>query len=191
MGIREENKQITRNRILECTRKLFLINGFVKVSTKDIAQVSSVAQGSIFLHFTSKEKLIYEVIVADLRKLQNEIGIRIDPNQEKDRFLESFLDVLSNHESILARLYKDKAYLSDDIKKVIEQLDVSLKNLIFENTRRFSSKPLSIVDSFINIDAYMSQIKVYLLEKDIYNDYSSVIKLRHGKLTKLYRTLFS
>lgn len=190
MGIREESKKRTQERILESTRKLFIINGFIKVSTKDISRVSEVAQGSIFLHFGTKDKLIYKIISADLNKLHNDIEEIIDPSHKPDKFLELFLDVLCKYESMLSRLYKDKTYLSDEIKKSIEQLDVSLKNLMFDNIRKHPSKSISIVDSFINIDAFMAQIKVYLLEKEIYNDYSSVLKLRHGKLVKLYKILF-
>ncbi len=190
MGIREDNKRITRERILKSTKWLLLNNGFVKVSTKDISKVSDVAQGSIFLHFGTKDNLLHHIISSDLSLLQNEIEDRVDPKKSRESFLGDFLDVLAIHENILSRIYKDIAYLSDNIKKTVDQIEVLLKNRLFDNIRNHPSKPLSIVDSFINIDAFMAQVRIYLMEKEVFTDYNGILKQRRGKLVKLYRTLF-
>ncbi len=190
MGIREENKLMTKKRIIENTKKLLYENGFVKVSTKDISRVSNVAQGSIFLHFETKDKLLHRIISSDLELLQSEIKDNVDSKNDTQTFLKDFLDVIIEHENMLSRVYKDIAYLNDDIHKVIENIEVRLKNLIFDNIRSNLAVSLSIVDSFINIDAFMALVRVYLQDKDSSSEFSSVIKQRRGKLTKLYRTLF-
>lgn len=190
MGIREDNKKLTKERILKSTKWLLLNNGFVKVSTKDIARVSDVAQGSIFLHFGTKDNLLHHIISSDLTLLQTEIEDRVDSKKSRESFLGDFLDILGLHENILSRIYKDISYLSDNIRKTVEQIEVTLKNRLFDNIRNHPTKSLSIVDSFINIDAFIAQVKINLIEKEVFTDYNSVLKQRRGKLVKLYRTLF-
>jgi hypothetical protein len=53
-----------------------------------------------------------------------------------------------------------------------------------------SSSKLNIIDSFISIDAFLSQIKQYLIEKDVVSEFNSVLKQKRGKLIKLYKVLF-
>ena len=63
-------------------------------------------------------------------------------------------------------------------------------NLFFENLRNNPNKNLSIVDSFISIDAFFAQIQKNLLEKEVYTEFNSIIRQRRGKIVKLYRILF-
>lgn len=190
MGIREQGKIETQNKIIRNTKRLLFENGFVKVSTKDISRASEVAQGSIFLHFHTKDNLLHKIISTELELLQSQIDDAVDSKNDRETFLRDFINVLSEHENMLSRVYKDIPYLSEDIKKTVESIEVGLKNALFENIRNHPITSLSIVDSFINIDAFIAQIKINLLEKDTYNDYNSILKQRRGKLVKLHRTLF-
>ena len=100
MGKRDESKKNTRNRIIEATKKLFFENGLVRVSTKDISKMSGVAQGSIFLHFTTKDNLLHEVIVSEIQELYKDVS-KIDTSFTSDLFITSvvFNAVLPTYES--------------------------------------------------------------------------------------------
>ena len=76
------------------------------------------------------------------------------------------------------------------IKKKINNLDSTTKNLFFDNVRGNAEKKISIVDSFVSIDAFYSQVIKYLVEKEVYTSTNSVIKQKRGRLLKLYRMLF-
>lgn len=190
MGIREERKRETRHNILNTTRELLFKNGFVKVSTKEISTTAGVAQGSIFLHFGNKDNLLHEIITQDIIKLNESIKNDVDVKTDRETFLKQFLDCLASNENMLSRIYKDYYYLNDSIKKSIDNVETTLKNMIFDNVRNTPGKLLSIVDSFIAIDAFYSQIVSNLSSKEVYNDLNSVIRQTRGKLTKLYRSLF-
>lgn len=190
MGVREESKIRTRQKIIDNTKMLLLHNGFVKVSTKEIASQSEVSQGSIFLHFGTKDNLLNTILSSNIESLELEVKEKCKPTDSQDLFLRNFLDVLIEYENILSRVYKDYSYLSETLCKQIDSYEAFVKNLFYENFKKKGVKRLSIVDSFIAIDAYNSQLKYYLLEKKVFSDTNSIIRQRRGRIVKLYKMLF-
>jgi AcrR family transcriptional regulator len=187
---RELSKENTRKKIVENTTTLLVLNGFTKVSTKEIAKASEVSQGTIFLHFLTKENLLNEILNSNIMEIENALKVSCVTSFSYDKFLRSYLDVLSEYEDILSRIYKDYPNLSDNLKRNVDSLDTLMKNLLLENMRNSQSKKLSIVDAFIVIDAFLSQIKVYLIEKEVYSSSNFIIRQRRGKITKLHKILF-
>lgn len=57
MRITAEKKQETRQRILDCARKLFNEKGFDQTTTRDLAENAGIAIGTLFNYFASKETL--------------------------------------------------------------------------------------------------------------------------------------
>ncbi len=57
MRVTAETKAKTRDRILEAARKLFADKGFDETTTRDIAAAASIATGTLFNYFASKEAL--------------------------------------------------------------------------------------------------------------------------------------
>ena len=189
IGIREEAKIITRNRIVEKTKELLFINGFVKVSSKDIANLAEVSQGSIFLHFGTKNNLLNEILESNIVSLTNELKNECDTSSTSNEFLRNLIEVVSKHENLLSRSLKDYPYLDEYLCKQIDNFDTLLKNIIFDNMRKNSEMRLNIVDSFIYIDGFVSQLKFYLIQKDENQISISIINQRRGRISKLYKKL--
>ncbi|KFZ27735.1 MAG: DNA-binding transcriptional repressor FabR [Candidatus Izimaplasma bacterium HR2] len=190
IGIRSESKQKTRELILAKTALLLHNKGFLKMSSKEIARECNLSQGSIFLHFETKENLLNTILSSNITKFEIDLKKNCIPNYSKELFLKNYIDVLIQNESFLSRAYKDLPYLPDTLSKSLNGLETTTKNLFFENLRKNPEKKLSIVDSFISIDAFFAQIQKNLLEKEVYTEFNSIIRQRRGKIIKLYRTLF-
>ena len=190
MGVRSESKQKTRKLILEKTALLIHNKGFLNVSSKEISKECNISQGSIFLHFQTKENLLNTILLTNIGHFERDLNNMCVPKLSKDNFLKNYIDVIIQYESFLSRLYKDLPYLSEALSKSINSLETTTKNLFFENIRNNPDKKLSIVDSFISIDAFFSQVYKNLLDKEIYTESNSIIRQRRGKIVKLYRTLF-
>jgi len=190
MGKRSESKEKTKNVILINTALLLDKNGYFHTSSKEIAKKCNLSQGSIFLHFQTKENLLNTIILSNIIDFETELMKFCNPKHNKDLFLKNYLKVLSRHESFLSRAYKDLPYLPKALGKRIYALETITKNLLFENLRNNLDKKLNIVDSFISIDAFFAQIQKNLLEKKLFTTTNSIIKQRNGKILKLYRTLF-
>lgn len=165
-------------------------NGLIKTSSKLIAENCSVSQGTIFLHFGTKDELLYTILKSNIDLLENDINLKCDIKKDPQIFVKKLLDVLSKHEDILSRVYKEENYLSTDLIKQVEHFENTLKNLLLDNYRKHSTKRISIVDSFVVIDAFLSQIKCYLIGKEYTSNPVSLIKQRKGRIVKLYNILF-
>lgn len=71
----------SRDRILKAAQRLFARQGFDGTTTRDLAQASGVAEGTLFRHFASKKAILVEVatqgwveILTDLLTELSEMG---------------------------------------------------------------------------------------------------------------------
>jgi AcrR family transcriptional regulator len=71
----------TRTRILQAAQRLFASQGFDGTTTRDLAQAASVAEGTLFRHFSNKKAILVEVatngwveILTDLLTELSEMG---------------------------------------------------------------------------------------------------------------------
>ncbi len=190
IGIRSESKQKTRELILQKTAILLDKKGFLNVSSKEISKKCNISHGSIFLHFKTKENLLNTILLENINEFETALKKVCLPKLKKEKFLKNYIDVLIQYEPFLSRAYKDLPYFSKVLYKNFKNLELTTKDLFFENIRNNPDKKLSIVDSFISIDAFFAQIQKNLLDKEIYTASNSIIRQKRGKIIKLYRTLF-
>lgn len=189
ISVREEQKQMTKQKIIAKTTELLQENGFIRVSTKDIANVCGVSQGTIFLHFGTKQHLLYSILNSNVSEFRDDFIERCKAEIDQEIFLKEYLYVLAKHENILSRVYKDYFYLSEDLQKEVNDLETLIKNEIFDNLKTHWSKSINILDTFVLIDAFLAQVRAYLLEKNS-SSVQSIIKQRRGRIIKLYNRLF-
>ena len=60
---------LTRHRILESAREVFLLNGYTSASIDQIINQSGVSKGSIYHHFDSKDALFKSLIAAEAERI--------------------------------------------------------------------------------------------------------------------------
>ena len=68
--MREKTLEKRRN-FLNVGRKLFFEKGYINVSVKEICDQLNTTTGSFYFMFSSKEKLLEELLLEDLKKLWN------------------------------------------------------------------------------------------------------------------------
>jgi AcrR family transcriptional regulator len=62
-GLREQNRQVQRARILSAAFDLFADRGFDEVTVSDVAAQAGVARATVFNHFESKQGLVETITV--------------------------------------------------------------------------------------------------------------------------------
>ncbi|WP_428737348.1 TetR/AcrR family transcriptional regulator [Sulfurimonas sp.] len=62
MKISQENKELTRRKILECAVELIITKGFKDASMREIAKNAGVSNPTIYNYFPTKEQLLYAYI---------------------------------------------------------------------------------------------------------------------------------
>lgn len=190
IGTRIEAKARTREKIIDATKLLIQKRGFVKISSKEISKECGVSQGSIFLHFKTKDGLLTTILSSNIESLEQGLISVCKPSDTQDFFLKNYLEILSIHEDMLSRIYKDYSYLDNKLQKQVDGLEIMFKNIIFDNYKKNTKAEMSIVDSFIAIDAFLSQIKDYLMSKETFTSSNSIIRQKRGRIGKLYKMLF-
>jgi AcrR family transcriptional regulator len=80
MPRQDERRTATRAAIIAAARALFGATGFARVSVDAIAAQAGVTKGGFYHHFTSKEALFLDVLIAE----QHAIAAMIVPRQSDD-----------------------------------------------------------------------------------------------------------
>lgn len=113
MRVTAETKRETRQRILAAARKLFSGKGFAGTTIRDLAVEASIATGTLFNYFVSKEHLALSIIDASLETAHREFV-------ESQRDGESLEEALFANVAIsLRHLRPHRGYLGDVIETAL------------------------------------------------------------------------
>lgn len=69
MARRAVEQELTRERILEVARHLFVTKGYRAISMRSIGQHLGYSHGSLYYHFKEKAELFYALVVEDFNEL--------------------------------------------------------------------------------------------------------------------------
>ena len=69
MGVREQQKQATRGKVLDAARDLFDHIGYEETTIRAIAEKAEVSVGSVFTTFTSKAEILGQVMAERIEML--------------------------------------------------------------------------------------------------------------------------
>ena len=104
MGVRDEQREQTRRRLLAAARGRFEADGFEATRLRDVAADAEVSVGAVFVHFADKCDLLHAALFEDLEEaLDRALGILLRPRRA---FTRRSLSVISRRpaESAEARV---------------------------------------------------------------------------------------
>lgn len=70
---RQRRSAVTRRRLLDAAEQVFGDSGFHAAAISQITQVAGMAQGTFYVHFTSKEELFTQLVADISRSLRHEM----------------------------------------------------------------------------------------------------------------------
>src|ERR1700761_7408270 len=78
---RSRKRLATRQRISDCATRLFIENGFDKVTVDEIAEAADVSRMTVFNHFARKEDMFFDLndeareeLIAALQKRRKDVS---------------------------------------------------------------------------------------------------------------------
>ncbi len=74
---RERLAKIRDEEILGAARAVFARQGFERASVADIAAAASVAKGTLYLYYRSKEAIYFEILARDLREMRDRVRAQV------------------------------------------------------------------------------------------------------------------
>ena len=119
MRVTAETKRATHQRILDAARKLFCSKGFQQTTTRDLAAEASIATGTLFNYFPSKEHLALSLVDASLEEAGSEFAkLRRDG--------ESLEEALFSHVAIALRhLRPHRCYVGEVVESTLSPFSSS------------------------------------------------------------------
>ena len=131
-----------RSRILEIAADLFAKNGFHATSISDIAAECSTSKSRLYHYFSSKEQVLYEILVGHAQNLSNSFlpifeneGLKSAEKLEKfaTHLLLNNLKFKSNHKLILGEMDalgpKQRREVSGLLRRPIEAIYATLVDI--------------------------------------------------------------
>ena len=76
---RQQQKLRTRDRILAAARKLFASPGYEQTTVRMIAKEASVAPGSVYTTYRSKEDVLLEIVQERYDEMARHLAVRLGP----------------------------------------------------------------------------------------------------------------
>ncbi|OAB39245.1 TetR family transcriptional regulator [Paenibacillus macquariensis subsp. defensor] len=73
MARRAVEQELSRERILEAARNLFITKGYRAISMRSIGQHLGYSHGSLYYHFKEKAELFYAIVVEDFAHLAHRL----------------------------------------------------------------------------------------------------------------------
>lgn len=113
MRVTADTKRETGQRILEAAHKLFCSKGFHQTTTRDLAAEASIATGTLFNYFPSKEHLALAIVDSSLEAAGKEFA-------ESRRDGESLDEALFAHvATALRHLRPHRGYVGDVVESTL------------------------------------------------------------------------
>jgi AcrR family transcriptional regulator len=169
-----------RSSILAAATWLFANKGFRETSTTEVARLTDSADGTIFYHFESKEKLFLAVL-EDVRQRIDLAFADFLPTTDDlsgleflERLVAFYLDIAAEYEAQFMLLHRHHAYdlakVNDDCRVLLEGIYDRIIRTIEDAIRRGQE------------DATMGSVPVHKTALLVYTMIDGLVRLRHYNL---------
>ena len=119
-----DQKKVT---IIENAIKLFARKGFSSTSVQEIADECGISKGAFYLHFKSKDVLLYELFEYYWQRIQQRVNkITSEPLQPREKFVHQLkvtIEEVANHrEFIIMQIREQVIPFNDTIETFIKRM---------------------------------------------------------------------
>lgn len=169
-----------RTAILEAATWLFSSKGFREASTTEVAQMTGSAEGTVFYHFESKERLFLAVLEEVRAKIDAAISEFMPTTSGKsgieilEELVAFYLQLAADNEADFMLLHRHYAY---DLAKVNEECRTLLEGIYNHIIRAFEHAIQSGQE-----DGSMGRLPVHRTALLVYMMIDGLVRLKHYNL---------
>jgi Transcriptional regulator len=87
---RGKEKDSRKKLILKSARTLFFKKGFNNVTVDEIAKISELGKGSIYLYFNSKEEIYAQILLNDIENFNEQVSVLLNKKKIASELLVDF-----------------------------------------------------------------------------------------------------
>ena len=174
---RQEQKVVTRDRLVNAAMALFARKGIMNTTTADVAKSVRMSHGVVFLHFPTRDDLVIAVIdefgrrlAAEFRTMRSstELGLRA--------VLQAHLRVLAELEPFYARLVTEAPMLPPKVRSTLMMLHAAVSYELFmalERERKLGRARK--IERPLLFNTWIGLVHHYLVNRDVFATGDSVI----------------
>jgi AcrR family transcriptional regulator len=187
---RQEQKVVTRDRLVNAAMALFARKGIVNTTTADVAKSIRMSHGVVFLHFSRRDDLVIAVIDEFGRRLAAEFRHAFENDLGLRAVLQAHLRVLAEFEPFYARLVTEAPMLPPKVRSTLMMLHAAVSARMFtalERDRKAGrahrwKRPLLF-------NTWIGLVHHYLVNRDVFATGDSVIAEQGETLVNHFMTL--
>jgi TetR/AcrR family transcriptional repressor of uid operon len=129
-------KSEVRERIIESAVECFARTGFDKTKMDDIANLSDVSKGTLYLYFKSKEDLFYGICQSSLEKVKEQLNSMLITKEnlvsDEEKFYDYFQKGVNPYHNIVLLEMSVMATRNPRLRKVLIKYRVNRHQVISE-----------------------------------------------------------
>jgi len=143
---RESKKSLKRERIIETAFELFSKKSYHEVMMEDVAKLTSVAKGTVYNYFSSKEELYFSIMKLRMENLTNSLTEKIENETNPIDSLRSYVTHLyifmMKYRNFFLMYRKESLNKESEICGELKALETKLRDLLAGIIRTGETKSL-------------------------------------------------
>ena len=192
MNEREKVKLETRTKILRLAKEEFIEKGLLGLSTVSIARKASVAHGTVFFHFPTKEDLMMDMLDTELLKITAELNPLLTDIHDVRILLERYLDFVASEEPFLAMLAKEAPLYTPQMRRMVMGREAAIRHYFhMALTEEMKSGRIKAMEPTVVLTFLFATINEFLRYRDAYRNDDSVISKKKGIIVETFMQFVS
>jgi AcrR family transcriptional regulator len=117
---RNEQKSITRAKILVYGKSIFIQKGIGATSMSDVARHAGVSHGTVFFHFKSREALIEAIIDESLNHRLEPLSRIAMESDDISEYLNGYFDIIEDEQDAFSMMARELPLLPPATMSILE-----------------------------------------------------------------------
>ncbi len=136
INIKENKKNLKRKKIIESAFQLFSRKSYHEVMMEDVARLSSIAKGTVYTYFSSKEELYFSIMKLRMEKLTISLKENIENKISSISSLHSFIVHLymfmMKYQNFFLMYRKETLKTEHELCSELIEIEKDYRNILFE-----------------------------------------------------------
>jgi AcrR family transcriptional regulator len=173
---RKEQKEKTKEHLLEVAIQEFSNRGILAVTTLDIAKSAEVSHGTVFLHFPTRDALIIEVIDQFAAVISEKFNRVVEQRHGVRDILAAHLEVIREYEGLYAHLVIESPLLPSRIRSTLFFIQSGICHFLeIAATREMNQHLIRLMPIHLLFNTWLGLLHYYLANRDLFAPEKSVV----------------
>lgn len=160
--------------ILETAMQLFAKKGFHSTSIQEIANESGISKGAVYLHFQSKDDVLYSIFSYYYEKLQQKVAeVNLDsytPEERLQKLLQAQAQEILHHKEFIIMQFREQAIaMNKEIDELIMQIRINSLQTLASGLKDLYGERITPIlpDCVLLLDGMFSSYMKLIVLQDI------------------------